>query len=578
MLSERQLDALMEAFTARMQKVVDQYLQQVGEHLRDIGQLTPTDAHRLAELKRLNANTRRIKREIARAARLSVQDVEKVFQAVAESNEAFARQYYGSDQDAPNKGSAGHSAPIERILKAQLRITKQTMQNLSQTTIETGAYRRAIDVAVQTVQGGLADYNSAIRRAMIEVGGVGLRVKYPSGYSRRLDSAVRQNVLDGVRAVNNDTLRQLGKEFGADGVQISLHALCAEDHLPYQGRRFTNKQFERLQNRLPRPFGMWNCKHTMFPVLMSAPPTYSEEEIEQYRKNSLEKIEIDGRTLSRYEWTQEQRRIEAAIRQQKDIANLARASGDMKTARQASAAIDRLYARYDRISDAAGLDKQYARAYVRGYRETRGEKGIKPFTIDENGRVIADGAIKQESSPGASEKSAVMPLQNASGAVILQYTSIEQTEAPTIAAKEETDAPVASTKESGDGVNFICKLDRSIYSCITEDITTDEVVITEERIQHIKDRHPNDYERYFRFMADMIVQPQYIIEDADLNTAFVLRQFEDENSQFRLILRLHTAADAKGRKNSVITFQYIKAKEFSRLIRNKKILYKAPEL
>lgn len=375
MLSERQLNALMEAFTARMQKVVDQYLQQVGEHLRDIGQLTPTDVHRLAELKRLNANTRRIKREIARAARLSVQDVEKVFQAVAESNEAFARQYYGSDQEAPNKGSAGHSAPIERILKAQLRITKQTMQNLSQTTIEAGAYRRAIDVAVQTVQGGLVDYNSAIRKAMIEVGGVGLRVKYPSGYSRRLDSAVRQNVLDGVRAVNNDTLRQLGKEFGADGVQISLHALCAEDHLPYQGRRFTNKQFERLQNRLPRPFGMWNCKHTMFPVLMSAPPTYSEEEIEQYRKNSAEKIEIDGRTLSRYEWTQEQRRIEAAIRQQKDIANLARASGDMKTARQASAAIDRLYARYDRISDAAGLDKQYSRAYVRSYRETRGEKG-----------------------------------------------------------------------------------------------------------------------------------------------------------------------------------------------------------
>ncbi len=409
MLSERQLDALMEAFTARMQKVVDQYLQQVGEHLRDIGQLTPTDVHRLAELKRLNANTRRIKREIARAARLSVQDVEKVFQAVAESNEAFARQYYGSDQEAPNKGSAGHSAPIERILKAQLRITKQTMQNLSQTTIETGAYRRAIDVAVQTVQGGLADYNSAIRKAMIEVGGVGLRVKYPSGYSRRLDSAVRQNVLDGVRAVNNDTLRQLGKEFGADGVQISLHALCAEDHLPYQGRRFTNKQFERLQNRLPRPFGMWNCKHTMFPALMSAPPTYSEEEIEQYRKNSAEKIEIDGRTLSRYEWTQEQRRIEAAIRRQKDIANLARASGDMKTARQASAAIDRLYARYDRISDAAGLDKQYARAYVRGYRETQGEKGQAAQSDQTARRQTAAEAPRtaQRSAPDAQTQ----PLQ-----------------------------------------------------------------------------------------------------------------------------------------------------------------------
>lgn len=498
MLSERQLDALMEAFTARMQKVVDQYLQQVGEHLRDIGQLTPTDVHRLAELKRLNANTRRVKREIARAARLSVQDVEKVFQAVAESNEAFARQYYGSDQEAPNKGSAGHSAPIERILKAQLRITKQTMQNLSQTTIETGAYRRAIDVAVQTVQGGLADYNSAIRKAMIEVGGAGLRVKYPSGYSRRLDSAVRQNVLDGVRAVNNDTLRQLGKEFGADGVQISLHALCAEDHLPYQGRRFTNKQFERLQNRLPRPFGMWNCKHTMFPVLMSAPPTYSEEEIEQYRKNSAEKIEIDGRTLSRYEWTQEQRRIEAAIRQQKDIANLARASGDMKTARQASAAIDRLYARYDRISDAAGLDKQYSRAYVRGYRETRGEKGQTAQSGQTARRQTAAEATRKLETPlQKQEEKRIIKMETATAVAFFRKDAnggTAQTQSPP--AVNAAPAPMhISEKQMGKkagkhmeewGLSPSSEEDRKKFIDITRDIqeNADEV----RRVQWLFDK------------------------------------------------------------------------------------------
>lgn len=498
MLSERQLDALMEAFTARMQKVVDQYLQQVGEHLRDIGQLTPTDVHRLTELKHLNANTRRVKREIARAARLSVQDVEKVFQAVAESNEAFARQYYGSDQEAPNKGSAGHSAPIERILKAQLRITKQTMQNLSQTTIETGAYRRAIDVAVQTVQGGLADYNSAIRKAMIEVGGVGLRVKYPSGYSRRLDSAVRQNVLDGVRAVNNDTLRQLGKEFGADGVQISLHALCAEDHLPYQGRRFTNKQFERLQNRLPRPFGMWNCKHTMFPVLMSAPPIYSEEEIEQYHKNSAEKIEIDGRTLSRYEWTQEQRRIEAAIRQQKDIANLARASGDMKTARQASAAIDRLYARYDRISDAAGLDKQYARAYVRGYRETRGEKGQTAQSAQTARRQTAAEAPRKLETPlQKQEEKRIIKMETATAVAFFRKDAnggTAQTQSPPVV--NAAPAPMhISEKQMGKkagkhmeewGLSPSSEEDRKKFIDITRDIqeNADEV----RRVQWLFDK------------------------------------------------------------------------------------------
>lgn len=40
------------------------------------------------------------------------------------------------------------------------------------------------------------------------------------------------------------------------------------------------------------------------------------------------------------------------------------------------------------------------------------------------------------------------------------------------------------------------KISRDIYKCITNDITTDEVIITDERIMHIKERHPSDYERF----------------------------------------------------------------------------------
>lgn len=84
----------------------------------------------------------------------------------------------------------------------------------------------------------------------------GLRVQYPSGLTRRLDSAIRMNVLDGIRAVSQDIMRQVGKEFRADGIEISAHALCAEDHLPYQGTQMSEKEFERLQNRLDRPFSI----------------------------------------------------------------------------------------------------------------------------------------------------------------------------------------------------------------------------------------------------------------------------------------------------------------------------------
>ena len=38
----------------------------------------------------------------------------------------------------------------------------------------------------------------------------------------------------------------------------------------------------------------------------------------------------------------------------------------------------------------------------------------------------------------------------------------------------------------------IGKINQKIYKCITEDIITEEVIITENQIQHIKDRHPGD--------------------------------------------------------------------------------------
>jgi hypothetical protein len=374
MLSERQLEELLAVFERRMQTVTDGYIRRMGEHIRDIGRLSATDVHRLTQMKRVNANIEAIKREIAAAANESMADIEAVFRAAAESDQRFAAEVFASDHAPTVKTSVIKtlSSPLERILKAQLRVTAQEMANLSQTTLVSEAYRKAVDVAVQTVQSGVTDYTSAIRSALKEAAQEGLRVEYPSGLTRRLDTAVRQNVLDGVHALNQDVLNQVGKEYGADGVEISAHALCAEDHLPYQGRQFSTKEFDRLQNRLRRPFGLWNCKHTMFPILLGiTEPAHTPEQLEQYRINSAEEITIDGVTKSRYEWTQAQRRIETAVREQKNIANAAKAAGDPVARREAQAAINRLQDEYAKISDAAGLYQQPERMAVAGFRRVK---------------------------------------------------------------------------------------------------------------------------------------------------------------------------------------------------------------
>ena len=229
----------------------------------------------------MNYNMEQIKRQIAAAVNAPLSEVEKVFQQVAESDLRFASKVFGADHTPAIKDNPA----LERILKAQAKITKQALANLSQTTIMSDGYKNAVDVAVQTAQAGVSDYNSAIRRAMKAAARDGLRVQYPnSGLTRRLDSAVRMNVLDGIRAINQDVMRQVGKEFGADGVEISAHALCAEDHLPYQGQQMSNKEFDRLQNTiLDRPFGMWNCRHSWHPILMGiSSPAYTPEELADF--------------------------------------------------------------------------------------------------------------------------------------------------------------------------------------------------------------------------------------------------------------------------------------------------------
>ncbi|MGN1339859.1 MAG: PBECR2 nuclease fold domain-containing protein [Oscillospiraceae bacterium] len=125
-----------------------------------------------------------------------------------------------------------------------------------------------------------------------------------------------------------------------------------------------------------------------------------------------------------------------------------------------------------------------------------------------------------------------------------------------------------------DDVHYIGKIDVSIYKCVSEEIVTDEVIITDERIQHIKDRHPNDFERYCGYMSEIIEQPDYIIEANKPNSALILKDFSSGEERFKTILRLVTSNDDPAFKNSIITFMKIDESEWKRLINNKKVLYK----
>ena len=273
----------------------------------------------------------------------------------------------------------------EAMAAAQYIETARAMVNLSNTTVSSAAYQRLVDRAVSAVQLGTESYQSAIRSVLRSTAWDGLcvvdgtrKVRYASGLTRRLDTAARQNVLDGFRALMQRTRDEAGKAFGADGVEISAHMLCAEDHLPYQGRQFSLEEFERLNQTLRRPIakGIWNCSHVAEPIVLGiSEPAYTEEELAEYRRSSVEQVTIDGKTRSRYQWTQEQRRIETAIRREKDVAIAAKAAGDDVLRRQCQQRINDYRKHYERISKGAGLEVRTDKMAVSGFRavKTAGE-------------------------------------------------------------------------------------------------------------------------------------------------------------------------------------------------------------
>ena len=124
-------------------------------------------------------------------------------------------------------------------------------------------------------------------------------------------------------------------------------------------------------------------------------------------------------------------------------------------------------------------------------------------------------------------------------------------------------------------MHYIGKIDRNIYKCVTPDIRTEEVIISDTQIQHIKNRHPNDYENYFKYAEIIISKPDYILEANKPNTTFILKHIEDADKSFEMILRLQTSNDIKNYKNSIITFLKVEEKMYNSYLRTKKILYKS---
>lgn len=368
LLNESWIEGLPDNIVDNLETLNNYVVQRICERIRKIGDIGTADAYRLkTAIEYAGADIKAIEKEVARIMGTNQQEIERLFEEVAKENVDFANTFYKARNMDLLQRYTSRSA-LASLVDAVKRQALDGTANISNTYMvgfKRGKqiiplreyYISTIDRAITYVQTGVVDYQSAMRSTVREMAQSGLRrVTWESGYSRRLDSSARMNILEGVRRLNSQMMEETGREFGADGVEISAHGLCAPDHRDIQGKQYSKEEFERLNRRLERPIGTLNCQHFVTPIVLGvSKPVYSRKELADINKRSAERIEYKGQKMSRYEASQKQRQIETAIRYAKDERDAMIAAGDKLGAAQARKKSAALGAEYKRFCEQAGL-------------------------------------------------------------------------------------------------------------------------------------------------------------------------------------------------------------------------------
>ena len=117
------------------------------------------------------------------------------------------------------------------------------------------------------------------------------------------------------------------------------------------------------------------------------------------------------------------------------------------------------------------------------------------------------------------------------------------------------------------------KINPDFFRAIAADITTDQVIITEERIAH-SNLHSKAFAKYGSYIPNVLADPDFAFRDKRPNTVVLIKRIEIGNKSLELVLRLHVSTDHPEYQNSIISFWDISEARRKNYERNKEIVYK----
>lgn len=377
MLTPQQISALRDRASAITDPVAAYLLRDIVERIAYAGQVTSTSAYQIWIAQQMGVSQRQIKKELRRLLQISHEEIRRIMYQSAQSGYNLDVSRFPTVQAVP----FSQNPVLQQIVSAAVELADSNFTNLTQTIGMVDpygnalplqdAYRACTDFAFKQVITGAASYTEAIRQATENLAEKGLRViDYESGVHTSLEAAVRRNIMGGLGLMQEQISQAVHDQMGCDGWEISAHACSAPDHEPIQGRQYSDAAYQALNNSLRRRIGTLNCGHAASPIILGvSSPQYTKEELEKFRQDNAKGVTVDGKHYTGYQATQMQRKLERAIRKQKNRIIVDEAAGDSnsKKLKRDRTRLAILRQRYRAFSKDAGLRTQEERTETAGF-------------------------------------------------------------------------------------------------------------------------------------------------------------------------------------------------------------------
>lgn len=378
--------------------------------LLEAAEIIPSTGYKMSRLYDLGTSKKRIKDIVARTLNLSDREVENIFTNITESgyNEAESAFVEQGKEFIPYS----ENEPLQQFVRAVQEQTQDECKNITQSmgfakrqpdgslvfTPVADYYQETLDKAVTEIASGASDYNTVLEKTVTEMTNSGLRtVDYASGHSNRVTVAARRAVSTGLNQVVGKINEENAEKLGTNYFEVSWHSGARPSHQVWQGRVYSKEELESVCG-LGTVTGLCgaNCYHSYSPFTPGITPrTYTDEQLDKMNAEENEPVEYNGKKYTKYEATQRQRRLETAMRAQRQKIKLLEEGGaDEQAIINARARYVKTSDEYVNFSKSVGLSQQWDRVTV-GSNTVKGITKPKKAEMPLRGiKNVDDGKIR----------------------------------------------------------------------------------------------------------------------------------------------------------------------------------------